>query len=237
MSTRNEIASPAIRQRALIVLGAPRSGTTLAATALGAHPRIALLSEDMHGGLFRIVGGKLPALKLCVPNQIDLDRRWRPAYALVDRNGWLRKNLGYHLPHSRLSLRDMAEKAELKVLCLLRDPGRNIDALKRRENKNDRVCRDIVQRTYALFRRLGDEPAIDARIVSFDRFVQNPEPQLRAICDWLGLGFDPLMLEAPKLNPFYPESGFLPEKAASAEASSREPALDSEYRALLARAL
>lgn len=225
------------RERALIVIGAPRSGTTLLATALGAHSRVALLSEDLNGGVFRVVGGKLPALKLCAPNQIDLDRRWRPVYGLIERNGWLRKNLGYRLPSSRLSLRDMSLRAELKVLCLLRDPGRNIDALKRRENKRDAVCRDIVRRTYRLFRRLSGEPLMDMRFVSFDRFVRSPEQQLGAICDWLGLTFEPAMLEAPKLNPFYPEAGFRAEKAALPGAAPADAALDGEYRSLLASAL
>jgi len=80
-----EFAPP--RPRALVVLGAQRSGTTLVATALAAHPAIALLMEERRGGLFRIAGGKMPAVKLCTPSQVDLDRRWRAIYQLGRRIG------------------------------------------------------------------------------------------------------------------------------------------------------
>jgi hypothetical protein len=235
---RDDTATGRDGARALVVLGSPRSGTTLLATAIGAHPAVALLSEDLDGGMFRVVGGKLPAVKLCTPNQVDLDRRWRTSYELIEWNGWLRKNIGYRMPRSRLSLRDMAARTELKVLCVLRDPAHNLAALKRRENKRDAVCRDIVRRTYRLYRRLPGEPRIDARIVSFDRLVQAPEAQLRRMCEWLGLAFDAGMLNAPQLNPLYPEAGFRADRAADAGARDGAPAgLWDEYQALLALAI
>jgi len=239
LAAKREQFAPA-DARPLVVLGAPRSGTTLVATAFAAHPRIGLLMEERRGAMFRLAGGKIPAVKLITPNQVELDRRWHGIYHLVTKLGW--RNIDYRLPRSRLSLRDMAARAELNALCLIRDPDASLAALRRREKWNERVYRDILRRTYRLYERLAMEPRIAARIVSFDRFVRDPEGQIRLLCAWLGLPFDPVMLEAPRLNPLYPEATFRLDKTAAAPA--RPDATDTElaelrvrYAALLARAL
>lgn len=236
---------PTARPEALVVLGAPRSGTTLLATALAAHPAIALLFEDLEGGMFRVIGGKIPAVKLCPPINVDLDRRRRPAYRLARWNGWLRKNFAYRLPQSRVSLRDMAARAHLKVVCLVRDPTRSLDALRRREHFSDRVGRDVIERTYRIFEAIDGAPGFDTCIVSFDRFVQRPEEQLRRLCDWANIPFHPVMLDAPKLNRLYPEANFRadksltspPDDGAAAPDDARLGSLRRRYDALLARAL
>jgi hypothetical protein len=233
-----------IGETALVVLGAPRSGTTLLATALAAHPGISLLSEDCEGGVFRLIGGKLPAVKLCTPVHVDLDRRWSPLYEPLRRSRWLRRNFNYRLPRSRLSLRDMAAEARLKVVCLLRDPARSLDALARHGYDNDRVRKDILRRTYRIYERVPAECRMDSAILSFDRFVRAPEAQLTLLCDWLGLAFDAAMLDAPRLNPLYPETQFRTDKAAApGEADQRHGAgaafaeLWARYDMLLKRAL
>ena len=228
-----------------MVLGAQRSGTTLVATALAAHPAIALLMEERRGGLFRIAGGKMPAVKLCTPSQVDLDRRWRAIYQLGRRIGWVARNFDYRMPRSRLSLRDMAARAELKAVCLIREPSASLAALRRRENRSDRIGRDILRRTYDIFERLTDEPRIEPQILSFDRFVRDPKTQLGRLCDWLDLPFDSAMLDAPRLNPFYPAETFRVEKAAppprpgprSGQADPELAGLRARYEALLACAL
>jgi len=228
----------------IVVLGAPRSGTTLLANVVGAHPRIAMMFEELHGGAFRVVGGKIPAVKLCTPNQVDLDRRWGPMNRVITLSGWLRKNVGYRMPTSRLSLRDMMGVADLRVLCLIRDPARALDAIRRRERLSEPVCHDILARTYRLFNTLREEPRLHCQVISLDRLLLAPEPQIRKLCAWLGLEFDPAMLDAPQHNHLYPESGFRHERATAPAGECADPLarpglapLLPGYRALLARAL
>lgn len=222
---------------AIVVLGAPRSGTTLLANIIGAHPAIAMMFEELHGGAFRVVGGKIPAVKLCTPNQVDLDRRWSWLNRLVGLSGTLRKNVGYRLPDSRLSLRDMMDVADLRVVCLIRDPARALDAIRRRERLREPVCRDILARTYRLFTALQAEPQLRCLVVSLDRLLQHPEPQIRKLCDGLGVAFDPAMLDAPRHNHLYPETGFRQDRAAAGAPPGGAGALRLGYEALLARAL
>lgn len=224
---------------AIVVLGSPRSGTTLMANIVGAHPNIAMMFEELHGGAFRVVGGKIPAVKLCTPNQVDLDRRWSWLNRVVGLSGSLRKNFGYRLPDSRLSLRDMMNVADLRVICLIRDPARALDAIRRRERLREPVCRDILARTYALFAALLQEPRLRCQVVSLDRLLQAPEQQIRRLCNWLGVRYDPAMLEAPKHNHLYPEAGFREDRAAGAppQSGAAMTPLVSAYLGLLEQAL
>lgn len=222
---------------AIVVLGAPRSGTTLLANVVGAHPRIAMMFEELHGGAFRVIGGKIPGVKLCTPNQVDLDRRFGALNRVIGLSGWLRKNVGYRMPASRVSLRDMMAVADLRLVCLIRDPARALDAIRRRERLSEAVCHDILARTYRLFDALHAEPGLHCQVVSLDRLLHDPEPQIRLLCDWLGVEFDDAMLEAPRHNHLYPEHGFLSDRAATATTPSAVPALHASYQALLARAL
>lgn len=238
-----KIRSPRVKthDRAIVVLGAPRSGTTLVATALGAHAGIAFLSEDVNGGMFRFVGGKLPGVKLCTPVHVDIDRHWRWYYEPLRRVRWLRRHFNYRLPRSKLSLRDMAARADLKVVCILREPQSNMAAIRRRADRSERVCRDMLRRTYALYEKLPLERGMEPRFLSYERFVSEPEAQLRDLCEWIGLPFDVAMLEAPRLNPKYPEAAFRAANddgadAAGALADAELTALTDRYRAFLALA-
>jgi len=58
-----------------LLLGASRGDTTILAAALGAHPDVAMLDQDMNGAFNKIIGGKIPGVKLCVPNHIELDKK------------------------------------------------------------------------------------------------------------------------------------------------------------------
>jgi len=227
--------------RGLLVLGAPRSGTTLIASALGAHPAIAMLLEEWNGAMFRMSWGKLPAVKLVMPEQIQLAHRGHRLYNLAMRSSWVRRRLGHRLPRSRLSLRDMATRGEMAVVCVLRDPGANVESLERGHERPPAIAREIVAKTYDVFEALP-EPGLTPRFVSFDRFLTVPERQLHSLCDWLRLPFHPGMLAAPSLNAYYPDTRFrselaVPEAAAPPAGEDRAlEALRARHRALLARA-
>jgi len=247
VSVRDDVKSHEIIERraapAIIVLGAQRSGTTIIATAIGAHPAVALLNEERHGAMFRIVGGKIPAVKLCTPSQVQIDRRWNPIYHLLFSVDWILHRVAYRVPRSRISLRDMTRQTELMAVCLIREPSASLDALRRREKWPERAFRDTLRRCYRTFEQLRTEPRIQTCVVSYDRFMRDPETQLRKLCDWLGLPFDRAMLDAPKLNPYYPERSFRADKVSAVpEFGHREEdpelaALRRDYEALLARAL
>ena len=59
----------------LLLLGAPRSGTTLLATMISRHSEIAIMNEDRGWAMRRILGKAVVGNKRCVPNQIELKKR------------------------------------------------------------------------------------------------------------------------------------------------------------------
>ena len=234
------------RNFGIVVLGTPRTGTTLLANIIGAHSGVGMLFEDPHGAAFRLIGGKIPAVKLCIPNQVDLERRWHPFYRIARLCGWSRKNIGYRLPVSRLSLRDMADRNDLKLVCLIRDPNCALDALRRREKLREEICSDMLRRTYRLYETILDEWSGQVCVLSFDRLLRDPEGQTRRLCTRIGLQYEQAMLDAPRFNHLYPEDGFRAERAAPEAADGHaisagrlraHPAIWASYLSLLRLAI
>ena len=198
----------------ILLLGASRGGTTLLAAALGAHSRIAMLDEDMGLALNRITGGKIPAVKLCVPNQIELQRRWHWIYAPGMLTGSLRKSLFMsRVPKSRYAIRDYDRLGTVRHVCILRHPAGVIGAIQAREKRSAKVAQYRYRRHLQIFQSLLDDPAYQPVLVSFEALVRQPETILAALCRALGLEFEAIMLDAPIRNSRYPSDGFDASKA------------------------
>lgn len=228
----------------IVLLGAARGGTTLLATAVGAHPQVACLDEDLTCAHDRIVGGKIRAVKLCVPNHVELTRRWTPWATPGLWFGSTRKSLWMNRrPLSRYSIADITELGDTQHVGIVRDPRAVIAAIRRRENRSPKVAAYRVRRCVEVLEGLSELAARPPAIVAFDRLVQAPEAVLRALCDRLEIAFDPGMLDAPTVNRRYPGIGFDPERSGAAghDDPSTDRLIDSAtqaaYDRLVARSL
>ena len=76
-----------------IMVGAPRTGTTLLANVFGAHPRIAMIDEEFHGAARFVIGNTIPAVKLSTPTQIQQTKKGRPYFMLAPKNRILSNRL------------------------------------------------------------------------------------------------------------------------------------------------
>jgi hypothetical protein len=201
----------------LLVLGAARGGTTLLATVLGAHPKIACLDEDLCGAFDLIVGGKIKGVKLCVPNHVELDRRWRPVFTPGLWFGASRKSLWMNRqPKSRQSIRDLIALGDTQCVVILRAPEAVIGSIGRRENRSLRVAAYRWTRSVAVADGLMETAGRPPIIVDFDRLVSAPGEVTRGLCAGLDLDETPAMLAAPALNTRYPEATFDPARAGTA---------------------
>jgi hypothetical protein len=61
-----------------------------------------------------------------------------------------------------------------------------------------------VRSSFAALRRHGPERV---RIQRFERLAGSPEAETRELCDWLGLEFEPALLEIPVVNSSYETAG------------------------------
>jgi hypothetical protein len=118
-----------------------------------------------------------------------------------------------------------------KVVCLVRDPravvasyrdwhgaaGRRgvvereeLAADRRRTQRSFNVVlmsllwRGVVRASSEALRRHGPERV---RLQSYERLAAEPEPEVRKLCAWLGLEFEPAMLEIPVVNSSYATPG------------------------------
>lgn len=193
----------------LLILGASRGGTTLLATALGAHPQIGCLDEDLNGAFNLIVGGKIRALKLCIPNHVELTRRWNSAFTPGLWFGATRKSLFMNKrPNSPLSIRELIAFGDTQCVLILRDPRAVIGSIGRREHRNRRVAAYRWTRSVEVADALARAAPRPAMVIDFDRLVCDPATVLQAVCTRLDVPYTQALLDAPSLNSRYPETGF-----------------------------
>ena len=66
------------------------------------------------------------------------------------------------------------------------------------------LWRGVVQASYQALHRHGAERV---RIQRFERLAERPEDETRELCAWLGLAYEPAMLEIPVVNSSYATAG------------------------------
>lgn len=187
------------------------------------YPDIAMLDEDVHGGIFSLTGSKIRGVKLCVPNQVNLDRIWHPLYRLVHLNGMLRKSTLRRLrPVSRYSIRDLSELNRVSCVCVLRDPVVNLDAMKRRGRLRLRVRCAMWRHVIEMMETMDARSGWDVTFLSFENPVRAPEERIRRLCKRLSLPFHERMLDAPRFNHRYPGCRFDAGRARSGGANGAD---------------
>lgn len=196
----------------LLLLGAPRSGTTLLATMISRHSEIAIINEDRGWAMRRILGKAVVGNKRCVPNQIELQKRSFFHFRFL-------KSLGLAMEYqsSQYSIEDYLGLANLKIIGLIRSGNDVVSSIMNRSEKNFRGasyrwCRAI-EVLYEIRRRAPGSFAV----VSFESLVTHPVENMQKIAAFLQVEYQDRMLEGPKYNPWYPEEGMNAEKVNRSE--------------------
>lgn len=231
----------------VLVLGTSRGGTTIITAALGSHPDIAMLDEEFTGAVYHITGGKIRGNKLCVPNQLEWNRRYHVWYRLLGFSGFLRKRMLYNLiPRSELSLKDYLDRGPVQPVCIVRNPHAVIDSIVKRERRSAKVAAYRWQRCIALMTEICNQPnlhdnLLQPAVLSFEGLIQAPQSSLENLCQAIGIPFHDAMLDAPSRNERYTTSGFDTTKINNHDDQQYQSLLSeqslSEYQALLLRDL
>ncbi len=190
-----------------MVLGTPRSGTTLLAALLGSHPEIAMLDEDLNGGVLAVTGNKLPGVKLCVPAQIHPTGRKNWLTKMMSLSGGLRNRFTQWRTHSTLSLADYEGARAMRYVCLIRSPAPNLASIKVRAGKRAHIAERIVQDGLQMILEIAQDPARKTLVLSYEDLVSDTEAQLRRLCAFLDTPFDPQMMEGARHNHRYKNTG------------------------------
>ena len=201
-----------VEKQYLLILGAPRSGTTLLTTMIGRHSEVGLLNEDKGWAMKQIVGKTVVGNKRCIPNQIELQKR-SPLAARCFKDWGLIKEY----QSSKYSIEDYLQLPNLKILGLIRR-GEDVIA-----SNMGRGRKDFKAASYRWCRAIEILDALKSRhdrsvmIVCFEDLVLHPEANMRRVAEFLALEFEERMLEGPHYNPYYPESSFNVDKANSTD--------------------
>ncbi|MFP4228870.1 MAG: sulfotransferase family protein [Salinivenus sp.] len=234
-------------QTTLLILGAPRSGTTLLTAMIGRHDDVAMLNEDFGDAVSKLLSKPIVGNKLCIPNQIELDRK-KPAWArlfgpfLHDRlyrYGYFKRH-----PEAARSINEYLEaNTPIKVIGILRDGNAVVSSVMRRgEQSFDtaayRWCRAI-EILDTLSQRLGS----DLLLLTFEELVQGPEDTMRRVAHFLEIPFQQQMLDGYAHTPIYSNKGIDPDRASrhknngtDHDLSNRFPDAMAQYEKLVQKA-
>ena len=183
----------------ILVLGAQHSGTSLLTAILGGHSEIAMLNEDLKGGITNVVGKKYAGNKLIFHIQIRESfkaNRFTHLLNKIARIFFPKKTVVKRpFPNSEMSLEEYLE-LEPKIILMERDEKANIESICRREEVSENIAKEHIDKVNELENIIPDE--IDVHKVDLQSLTENPKETVAEVCDFLDLEFEPEMLSATK---------------------------------------
>ena len=210
------------------VVGFPRSGTTLLATLLSRHSRIAappetrFMEEVVDGATDRAAmldrvrrtGGARTSVWMTPRSRVASWKARRPMTgssaccwrAMPEPPGgsWIVEKSPIHLLHVA-TLADWYPRA--RFLLLVRDGRDCVLSLKRVPWAHDSILRHAAEwrRRMGAARRLLDNRGLRLHVVRYEDLVQAPETELRAAMAFLGQAFEPAQLLPSRTVPPIPD--------------------------------
>lgn len=219
----------------LLILGAPRSGTTLLATMISRHTEIGILNEDKGWAMRRLLGKAVVGNKRCVPNQIELKKRGRLHFRFLKTLG-----LAKEYQSSEFCIEEYLKLPNIKIIGLIRSGNDVISSVMGRSEKNFRVASYRWRRAIEVIYELHQCYPGVVLVVSFENLVNHPKESAERIAAFLKVEYQDRMLEGPQYNPWYPEAGMNKDKINRAQRESidfklaeRFPATYWQYQELL----
>ncbi len=202
----------------LLILGAARSGTTLLATMLATHSKVGVLFEDLWGGAGRILARQYKGVKLCVPNQIELNYYWSIIDLVLARIPKLRNVTPlFKKAMSRYSISDYVLNSELKVIAIIRDVESVTQSMQKRTSRTEQEAIAEWSRAIEVMHTVYEDNSSRMMIVNFNSLVTKPEETAKKLCTFLDIDFEEAMLQAYKHTPIYKSDGIEASKAVISE--------------------
>jgi sulfotransferase family protein len=196
------------RREHVLLIGAPRSGTTLLGTMIGSHSDVGMVNEDVDiRALGRVMGKRFTGVKLCVPNQIRLEKKSFFGSQFLKKCGLIAES-----PKSYYSITEHLLNPDLKVIGIIRNGNDSVHSMmvrgRAKFHKAARRWCEAIETIYTVNQRSPER----ILIVSFEDLILDPRVTIMKVCDFLGLTFEERMLEGQKLNPYYPQARLDPSK-------------------------
>lgn len=184
----------------LLIIGSPRSGTTLFASMISAHEDVAMLIEDKFFSIRKLTGKKISANKLCIPHQIDLFKKANYFSRIAKKLG-LMKNY----PASPYTIIDYLNLPDSKILAIVRNGEDVISSIQRRGKKVKKIAVNRWEKAIEIIYELKRIHPDNMEVVVYDDLIKNPETSMKKVCKFLDIEFQDQMIEGGyKYNILYP---------------------------------
>ena len=183
----------------LLIIGAPRSGTTLFASMISAHNEVAMLIEDRFFAVKKLTGKKILANKLCIPHQTELVKRANYFSRIAKKIGLLK-----NYTTSSYNINDYINLPDSKIFAIIRNGHDVVSSIKKRGGKEEKSAIYRWQRAMEIIYQLKIQNADKVALISYEELVKRPEEILRQLSLLLNIEFQPQMLEGYKYNFLYP---------------------------------
>jgi|AntRauTorcE11898_2_1112593.scaffolds.fasta_scaffold00135_14 hypothetical protein len=182
----------------VLIVGAPRSGTSLLTWLLGSQDGIALSSEVNGKAWYRVVGHDVVGVKLCVPEQIQL----RPQTPVRRNLKRIEKHLSrplhrvfgppFHRPHTpaKMSIEDFLEFENPHVICVVRDPHEVVGSIMKRGDEPRWAAQRMYKSAIDIIYSVWNENPDRVSLVDFDKLVERPAAIVGNLCRSIGVDFD-----------------------------------------------
>lgn len=217
----------------VLILGAPRSGTTLLAAMIGCHDEVAMLNEELGFAAKNVIGKRIVGNKLCIPNQVELGKkraRWiqfagKRGFHALHRYGYFRFR-----PEAEVSIDDYMLWGNTRIIGILRDGNAVFSSIQKRGRQPLRVASYRWCRSIEILDELKN--LYDGRflLLSFERLVTDPESAMRAVAAHLDLTYQSRMLAGYRHTRNYPnESGIDPSRAVKHVNAGIDYRIDSHF--------
>lgn len=197
------------KRNGCLVIGAPRSGTSLCASIIGAHCDVGMLAEHHGPGAEKCVGVKVWGNKLCVPNHITLDspvdgiRLEDAVRAFIGRPRHQPVSYAHWRADRRDTIRTYIEERGAKVVAMLRNPNHVVDSVRRRYGPGTvKKGKYRWAQGVRTIHRSKQEYGEIVRLIRFYDLVTRPETVTRKICSFIGVEYDYQMIEKGAFNQY-----------------------------------
>jgi hypothetical protein len=183
----------------LLIVGAPRSGTTLLASLVGGHPDISIVSEDKGSEWLHVAGKSVVGVKLCTPHHIELHtnrRAWRGRRLPSLRRG---------KPSSIWSISEFLGLPNAKILAIERAQQDVVVSNMRRAGWSENYANACCKRALEIVSHISCTHPRQILNICYEDLVTDRQAVLSNVCTFLGVSraLDS-MSRGESLNPIYP---------------------------------
>ncbi len=188
------------KRKYLLVIGIQRSGTSLLASYLGAHPDVNMLYENMEGNIVQLYGKPWCGNKV-ITNQIHLTMRaTRPIRFINKILSPLRTSTGLRrfrsLPRSFISVRDYVEMGS-HIIKIYRDENEIIHSMVNRGGYSIAKAKREYSKGMTMLN------SISGTSINYKMLVQKPQDTLQKLCNEINLTYSETMLRGRDFNYVY----------------------------------